>query len=58
MICDWCHGSGDNDCFGKCEWCLGTGTAKCYDCNSDAEFTDDDGEYTCGDCWQQRLMGL
>ena len=61
MNCGYCNGTGERHdrvrgTTYECVECAASGTAKCYLCGDDAEFVDDDGEYTCGDCWQESQM--
>lgn len=61
MICGYCNGAGQtyNSVRGissDCLECAKTGVAKCHSCGGDAALIDDDGDYTCGDCWFEAQM--
>lgn len=61
MICEYCNGTGaQHDAVrgisSDCPECSASGRATCQRCGDDAELTDDDGDYICGDCWEQEQM--
>lgn len=37
-----------------CPECRATGIAKCLSCGDDADFDNDDGDYTCVDCFAEQ----
>ncbi len=61
MICGYCNGTGaEHDAVrgvsNDCDACCASGRAACFNCGADAEMEDDDGNYSCGECWQEGLM--
>ena len=61
MICDYCNGTGTEydsvrGVSFDCSACSASGRATCVSCGDDAEITTDDGDYSCGDCWQETCM--
>ena len=59
MICEYCDQGAQYDSVRgvsfDCPECYGSGRATCFHCGDDAEITDENGDYSCGDCLLENM---